>query len=106
MRMISHDALTVARRILGGVQTADALARAGHEAQSRALLTRLASEAAAELPVIDGVLAAQKQAAEVCDLTQWTPGGPVPLRRKATEHPHAANDHSLPSSEQPGGTVA
>lgn len=98
MRMISHDVLIVARRILGGIQTADGLARAGHEAQSRALLTQLASEAAAELPVIDGVLAAQKQATEASDLTQWTPDGPLPLRPKAEPHLTAANDHAVPSS--------
>jgi len=99
MRLLAHDALTAARRILGGVQTADTLARAGHHEQSRALLSQMASEAMAEIPVIDGVLAAQTQAAEGLNLTQWTPQGPIPLRRKAAEQPDAANDHEtrLPS---------
>lgn len=96
--MLSHDALIVARRIFGGIQTADQLARTGHEAQSRALLTQLASEAAAELPVIDGVLAAQKQAAERLDGSEWTPFGALPLRERPEPHPAAANDHVRPSS--------
>lgn len=34
--------------------------------------------------------AAQSQAAQVRDLTQWTPSGALPLAEK---HLHAANDH-------------
>jgi hypothetical protein len=41
--------------------------------------------------------AAQRQAAEVRDLRQWTPQGLLPLRRKAEKHPAPANDH-LPAS--------
>ena len=47
--------------------------------------------------------AVQRQAAEVTDLSQRPAFG---RRVKPTEHPAAANDHALPSSEQPGGTVA
>lgn len=42
--------------------------------------------------------AAQRQAAEVRDLSEWTPQGRIPLRRKAEKHPAAANDHLTPSS--------
>lgn len=105
MRMLAHDALTVARRILRDVIAADALTRSGHEAKGRAMLARLASEASAELPVIDGVLAAQTQAAEACHLTQLTPFGRLPLRERPEPHLHPANDQG-PASEQPASPVA
>lgn len=106
MRLIAHDALTAARRILGGVQTADTLARAGHHEQSRALLSQLASEAMAELPVIDGVLAAQTEAAKGLDRAQWTPSGCIPLRERPEPHLTAANDEHGISPEQPASPVA
>lgn len=37
--------------------------------------------------------ALQRQAAEVRQLTEWTPQGRLPLRRKAAKHSAAANDH-------------
>lgn len=37
--------------------------------------------------------ALQRQAAEVRQLTEWTPQGRLPLRRKPAEHSDAANDH-------------
>lgn len=50
--------------------------------------------------------ALQRQAAEVRDLTQWSPQGRIPLRRKAAPNLTAANDEHPATSEQPGGTVA
>lgn len=44
---------------------------------------------------------AQRQPAEVHDLRQWTPDGPLPLRRKAEKHLHAANDQGSASSPTP-----
>lgn len=49
--------------------------------------------------------AAQRQAAEVRDRQEWTPSGPIPLRRRAAENLNAANDHSN-APEKPSGTVA
>lgn len=99
MRLIAHDALTVARRVYGEIIRAAALSRGGNEPNVRAILAELDSIVSAELPVLNGVLAAQTQAAESLNLTQWTPQGPIPLRRKAAEQPDAANDHEtrLPS---------
>jgi hypothetical protein len=38
--------------------------------------------------------ALQREAADRCDLSQWTPAGAVPLRtRQPTEHFNPANDH-------------
>lgn len=93
MRLIAHDALTVSRRVFADLAKADALFRIGHDAQGRALVSELAAIAASELPVIDGVLKAQVQAAEGLDLTQWAPRGSIPLRLKAEKHPNACNDH-------------
>lgn len=53
MRPLAHDALTVARRILVGIRAADALASHGDQSGCRRLLSTLASQAEAELLVID-----------------------------------------------------
>lgn len=107
MRPLAHDALTVARRILVGIRAADALASHGDQSGCRRLLSTLASQAEAELPVIDGVLAAQAKAAADMDLAQWTPGCRIPLRpRKAAEHPAPANDEHPTTPEKPSDTVA
>lgn len=37
--------------------------------------------------------ALQRQAAEERDRTEWTPSGPIPLRRKAEPHLNAAERH-------------
>lgn len=43
--------------------------------------------------------AAQREAADRRDLTEWTPSGSVPLRpRKSAEHLNPANDHATPSN--------
>jgi hypothetical protein len=43
--------------------------------------------------------AAQRQAAEVHDLRQWTPSGFIPLGRKAGKQSHPSNDnHGTASS--------
>ena len=105
MRMLSHDALTQALRVYELVERARLHVGPGHEAKLRSLVSEAASIVSAEKPVLRGVLSAQTKAAQDCDLRQWTPSGPIPLRRKAAEQPDAANDH-LPASEQPGGNLA
>ena len=92
MRMLAHDALTHALRVFELVERARTYVGPGDEAQLRARVMEAFAIVSAEKPVLKAVLAAQKQAAEACDLQQWTPGGPIPLRRKSTEHPAAAND--------------
>lgn len=108
MRPLAHDALTAARRIYAGIRAADALATLGDDAGSRQLLATLASQAASELPVLDGVLAAQAKAAEDMDRAQgasWSPWGRIPVRPKPEPHPDAANDEHPTTPEKPGDTV-
>lgn len=105
MRMISHDALTVSARVYRDLIKAGALFGIGHDAQGRALISELAATAASELPVIDGILAAQKKAAQALDTTQWSPWGQIPDGRKAAEHLNPANDHAS-APEKPGETIA
>lgn len=49
--------------------------------------------------------ALQRQAAEQGDFSEWTPSGPVPLRRKPAEQPDPANDHVAPS-QKPASPLA
>jgi len=42
--------------------------------------------------------AVQREAADLRDLSKWTPGGPLPLGRKPAEKLNAANDQDLPSA--------
>jgi len=105
--MIAHDALVVARRVYRLVLTADHCARDGDEARARALLSELASVAAAQLPLLDLVIAAQEKAAGRASLTQWTTAGPIPLKRRAAEYLNPANDHPHPVTPSlPGDTLA
>lgn len=104
--MIAHDALVVARRVYGLAQTADLCARNGDEAKARVLLSELASVAAAQLPLLDLVIAAQEKAAEALNLKQWTPHGPVPLACRAEKQPDAANDKHPCTPSEPGETLA
>lgn len=98
MRMLSHDALTHALRVYDLVERARMHIGPGHEAKLRSLVMEASAIVTAEKPILRGVLAAQTKAAEACDLTQWTPSGPIPLRRRPEPHLTAANDeHPTPS---------
>jgi len=105
--MIAHDALVVARRVYRLALTADHCARDGDEARARVLLSELASVAAAQLPLLDLVIAAQEKAARGLVLTQRTISGPVPLGHRAAEYLNPANDHPhTVTPSLPGDTLA
>jgi hypothetical protein len=102
--MITHDALVVARRVYRLAMTADHCARDGDEARARVLLSELASVAAAQLPLLDLVIAAQEKG---LILTQRTVSGPASLGHRAAEYLNPANDHPNPvTPSQPGNTLA
>lgn len=98
---LATETLSTARRILRDLIAAETLMRGDLAPQGRALLERLAGQAARELPVL-AALIAEAGAVEVLDLTQ-RPSTSVGI--KPEEYPHAANDHTN-TSELPATPVA
>lgn len=100
------ETLVVADAAYGTVIDIHKLAVDGRQSDALHLLALLAEGVASHRPIIRGVLAAERQAAQVRDASERTAStiGRV-FRRPAQEHLHAANDH-LPAPEQPSPSVA
>ena len=78
----------------------------GRQLEASRCLTTAVAAAPSFLPVLKGLIAAQRQAADVRDASERTATtiGRV-FRRQAQEHFHAANDQA-PAPEQPSPSVA
>lgn len=104
MRMLGHEALLNARQAYQCIALIAADFAGGDEARGRKALAMLALEAASELPVLNGVIWAQEQAAKGLDLPQR------PMRvlcAIGVPQPHSdpANPH-VAAPEQPAPSIA
>lgn len=104
---LSADALERAGLVYGWIAKVNDWLASGSsedEVKARAIIGQLAQVTAGEVPVINGIIAAQRQAAEAFNLPQRSMrvlcaiGVPQP-------HPHPANAHAAPP-EHPTPSVA
>jgi len=100
---LSVEVLCTADAVYGMVGEIQTLAANGRQSDALSALAYLADAVEGHRPILRGVIAAEREAAEARHLTQRTLapffGG------KPAEHPNAANDQS-PSPEQPSPDVA
>lgn len=103
--LLCQETLRCARAVYRELIRVNSAAVDGRQGIALDLLDGLAELVAEQLPIIDQVLAAEREAAKARDLTQRTLAPFFP--RIPAEHPHAANDEAQsPSPEQPSPTVA
>ena len=101
------ETLVVADAAYGTVIEIQKLATDGRQSDALALLALLAEGMAAHRPIIRGVLAAERQAAQAYDLMQRPTVRVLASIGVAQPHPHAANSEAQsPSPEQPSPSVA
>jgi hypothetical protein len=100
---LSVEVLCTADAVYGMVADIQTLAANGRQPDTLSALAYLADAIRGHRPILRGVIAAEREAAQARHLTQRTLapffGG------KPAEHPHAANDQSA-SPEQPAPGVA
>lgn len=101
------ETLVVADAAYGTVIEIQKLATEGRQADALHLLAMLAEGCTSHRPIIRGVLAAERQAAQAYDLTQRPTVRVLASIGVAQPHPHAANSQAQsPSPEQPSPSVA
>lgn len=100
---LSVEVLCTADAAYGLIGEIQALAANGRQSDALSALAYLADAVEGHRPILRGVIAAERKAAQARDFTQRTLA-PF-FGRQAAEHPNAANDQS-PSPEQPSPDVA
>lgn len=100
--------LCMVEQLLGLIETVDDLSQNGDEARAGAALKTVVGVSGDLRPIVKGVIAAKRQAAEMGDAAERTASTVARvLRRQAQEHLHAANDKTQPPSpQQPSPSVA
>lgn len=100
------EVLCTADMAYGVVIEAHKLATDGRKSDALALLGYLADAVEAHRPILRGVIAAERQAAQAHDLTQRSDIRVLCSIGKPQPQPHAANSEHAPTPEQPSPSVA
>lgn len=103
------ETLVVADAAYGTVIEIQKLATDGRQADALHLLAMLAEGCASHRPIIRGVLAAERQAAEALNLAHRAPAPRLvcgAFMGVPNPHPHAPNSEQSNTSDQPSPSVA
>lgn len=100
------ETLVVADAAYGTVIEIQKLATDGRQSDALALLALLAEGMAAHRPIIRGVLAAERQAAQAYDLTQRPTVRVLASIGVPAKHPHASNDETHSATASPTDPAA
>lgn len=103
-RLLSHEALIAARDVYRRIIQASSIER--RQSQVICLPAEVASFAAEQLPIVEGVIRAQEEAAQALDLAKRPRLVCGAFANVPAPHPDAANPQSPTSDHQPGPTVA
>lgn len=100
MRLLAHDALSVALNVYDRVLAISDQIRRGETALAKVAFAELDSVVMRERPVLVGVIRSQVEAAQGLDFPQGVLSRPLVVSRQPAEQPDAANENHPDSSNE------